>query len=64
MIVRPVGTKERLGNPKAKAAMDLEWNKLRDTEVWDVTWVREWVAAEAIVHEKEVHFGWRFWDLW
>ena len=62
LIVRPVGTKERLGNPKANAAMDKERGQLREKTVWDETVVREWadVAREAIEQKKEVHFGWLF----
>ena len=59
LIVRPVGSKERLANPKAKLAMDKEWDQLRAKDVWDETIVREWadVAAEAIKEKREVHYG-------
>ena len=41
LIVRPVGSKERQLNPKARAAMEKEWQQLRDKEFWDESVVRE-----------------------
>ena len=62
LIVRPVGTKERLSNPNAMKAMQKEWDALRTKQVWDEGEVREWesVAQEAIEQQRTVHFGWLF----
>ena len=59
MVVRSVGRKEMLANPKALAAMDAEWNKLLNQTVWDMSTVREYddVVAEAKTNRVKVHFG-------
>ena len=47
---------------EAKAAMDKEWKRLRDKNVWDERGVREWddVRAEAKRKGQEVHIGYIF----
>ena len=62
LIARPVGSSERQTDPRAKAAMDKEWQTLRDKEVWDESDVREWdtVAEQAVANGEEKHFGWLF----
>ena len=40
LVARSVNKAEYLSNPDAKAAMDLEWNKLRDKTCWDESGVR------------------------
>ena len=62
-VARPVGKKEIGENSAAKAAMDKEWNNLKEKEVWDLESVREWssVAHEAALLKestgKDVNFG-------
>ena len=64
LIARPVGSSERQSDPRAKAAMDKEWQTLRDKDVWDETDVREWDAvAEEAVANGEKHFSWLFWNM-
>ena len=41
-VARPVDRKERAANPKAKAALDKEWNKLINQDCWDYKSVRDW----------------------
>ena len=40
-VARPVGRKEMLSNPKAKAAMGAEWSKLIQKGVWRFATVRD-----------------------
>ena len=51
-------------NPKAVAALEKEWKKLRDMGCWDQSKVREWrdVAAEAKRDGTKVHVG-RIFDI-
>ena len=58
-IARPVKGKEVNSNPAARAALDLEWSKLRAKKVWDETTVREKheVIADARRSRMTVHFG-------
>ena len=58
LVARPVGKKEVQGNPKAKAALDKEWLKLVNAEVW-LPKPREWndVANEAKRMNKTIHVG-------
>ena len=49
-VARLVSKQEVAANPKAKAAMDKEWNNLRDKGVWDEKRVRE---CRDIVSEAE-----------
>ena len=48
-VARPVGRKEMLRTPAVLIARDAEWQRLNDTQVWDIRSVREWktVAREA-----------------
>ncbi|CAE7497332.1 NaCP60E, partial [Symbiodinium natans] len=59
LVARPVGRREILEDPKAQAALDVEWNKLMVKKAWDMGSVREWkdVSDEAIKKGKKVHVG-------
>ena len=50
--------KEREENPAAKAALELEWNKLRKVGCWDESKVRE---KQSVIDEYrgkgKCHFG-------
>jgi hypothetical protein len=61
-VARPVGKAEIAKTPAAKAAMDIEWERLRKKKVWNESLVREWgdVAAEARRKGEEIHFGYLF----
>ena len=63
-VARPVPRKEAKLDPKAFAALEKEWKKLRDLGCWDQTRVREWrdVAAEAKREGTKVHVG-RIFDI-
>ena len=63
-VARPVPRKEAKVTPKAFAALEKEWKKLRDLGCWDETKVREWreVAAEAKRKEIKLHVG-RVFDI-
>eukprot|EP00975_Prorocentrum_lima_P047265 9883593-Prorocentrum_lima.AAC.1 len=41
-VARSCSLKEALTNPKAKAALDKEWDRLRSINTWDESNVREW----------------------
>ena len=41
-VARSVTKREALSNPKAKASLDKDWNKLRCQEYWNEKLVREW----------------------
>ena len=65
-VARPVGNKEVQANPKAKAAMDAEWARLRAVlrpdgklGVWDESSVREWrdVKKDALRAGQKAHCG-------
>ena len=65
-VARPVGKGELKSNPKARAAMDAEWARLRAIPrpdggfgAWDESRVREAseVRAEAKAQGVKVHFG-------
>ena len=58
-VARPVGKKEIQENPKAKAALQKEWDRLRQAGCWDETKVRSWreVAAEARQKGETHHVG-------
>ena len=58
-VARPVDRKERVANPKAKVALDKEWNKLITQGCWDYATVREWsdVSAEAGKTGAVAHVG-------
>ena len=58
-VARPVGKKEIAGQPKARDAMEKEWKRLWDKDVWDASTVREWndVFAEARRKNVDAHMG-------
>ncbi len=62
LVARPVTKKEIEKNPKAQAAMDAEWNRLKEKNVWDMSVVRDLkdVAWQAREKGKEIQFGWLF----
>ncbi|WP_288992890.1 hypothetical protein [uncultured Marinobacter sp.] len=62
LVARPVTKKEIDRNPKAQAAMDAEWNRLKEKNVWDMSVVRDLkdVAWQAREKGKEIQFGWLF----
>ena len=61
-VARPVGKKEMINQPEARAAMDKEWNRLRDKQVWDEDHPREWedVRRQATRDGQEIHMGYLF----
>ena len=58
-VARLVSKDEIARNPKAKAALDKEWENLRNRGVWDEKRVRECrdIVAEARREGKTVHLG-------
>ncbi len=60
-VARPVGKAEIALEPKAREALDKEWDLLKGKTVWDLDpdGVFEWrdVAAKARREGREVHFG-------
>ena len=58
-VARLVSKEEVARNPKAKAALDKEWDNLRNKGVWDEKRVRECrdIVAEARRNNKTVHLG-------
>ena len=58
-VARPVAKKEIERTPKAQAALDKEWNALRNAGVWDETKVFEWsaVANAARARGEKAHVG-------
>ena len=58
-VARPVGKQEIASTPAAQAAMQKEWDKLRNLKTWDEKEVREWqtVASEARATKHTVHVG-------
>eukprot|EP00975_Prorocentrum_lima_P021787 4589902-Prorocentrum_lima.AAC.1 len=48
-VARTCSLKEADNNPKARAALDKEWERLRSINTWDESTVREWkdVARDA-----------------
>ena len=63
-VARPVTKQEARSNAKAMAALDKEWNKLRNMNCWDETLVEEWsvVASRAKRSGTKVHIG-RIFDI-
>ena len=61
-VARPVNKAELNSHPKAREAVDKEWDRLREKKVWDEDFVREWddVRAESKRTGKEVHMGYLF----
>ena len=60
MVSRPVGRKEMMEDPDAKASMRNEWLGQHKQGVYDFSIVREYddVVAEAKREGKEVQFTW------
>ena len=58
-VARLVSKEEVARNPKAKAALDKEWDNLRNNGVWDEKRVRECrdIVAEARRSNETVHLG-------
>ena len=58
-VARLVSKDEIASNPKAKAALDKEWENLRNKGVWDEKRVRECrdIVAEARRNGQTVHLG-------
>ena len=61
-VARTVGKQEMLTHPKAIAAMESEWTRLRqqgDRGVWDESMVCEWsdVKAQAMKNGQTAHMG-------
>ena len=56
-VARPVKRKEIDETPKAQAALDEEWNRLKSIGTWNEDGVREWneVAEEARQANKKIH---------
>ena len=61
-VARAVNKTEMAANPKAKAAMQAEWDALRSRKLWDESIVREWddVAAEARANGVDANLGYLF----
>eukprot|EP00969_Alexandrium_andersonii_P109718 4839906-Alexandrium_andersonii.AAC.1 len=49
-VARPVGKKEILENPKAQAALKVEWDRLRSIGTWDEAAVEEWSVVRKRQH--------------
>ena len=64
LVARPVTKAERAVNPKARASLDKEWNKLMLQEVWEMDLVRSWkdVSREAQSTGEVTHVG-RIFDI-
>ena len=58
-VARPVSHKERREQPKAQAAMQKEWDNLRNKGCWDENNPREWnqLRKEARLQGKTIHIG-------
>eukprot|EP00975_Prorocentrum_lima_P054829 11494204-Prorocentrum_lima.AAC.1 len=58
-VARSCSLKEALSNPKAKAALDREWDRLRSINTWNENEVREWseVAQKARHSSSPAHMG-------
>ena len=58
-VARPVGKKEIAQEPKAKKAVDAEWQRLRDIHTWNEGAVREWQDVARECHRKgtKAHVG-------
>ncbi len=59
LVHTPVPIEKTLRIPKARAALDEEWQKLDNKPAWDLKKVRPkaQVMAEAQAKKKKVHFG-------
>ena len=61
-VARPVSKKEVSVTPKAKAAVQAEWDRLASKKAWDTSVVKEWstLANEARAKGTKIHFGYVF----
>ncbi len=59
LVARPVNKSEIASEPKAKKAMDSEWERLRSRGTWDESKVKEWreVSAKAKSENRKIHVG-------
>ena len=59
LVARPVNRKEIRANPKAQAALDVEWEKLVKKSAWLYDTVEEWskISSGAKKSGKKVHVG-------
>ena len=59
LVARPVGKRELESSVEAMAAMKVEWDRLYNGGVFDLTTVREWdeVAAEYRDRDETCHMG-------
>ena len=62
LVARPVGEREIREQPLAQAAMDAEWQRLRDKGVWDEHEAFEWddIRRQAKKNGETVHMGYLF----
>eukprot|EP00975_Prorocentrum_lima_P058500 12271059-Prorocentrum_lima.AAC.1 len=58
-VARTCSLKEADKNPKARAALDKEWERLKSINTWDESTVREWrdVAKDARFKGEGAHVG-------
>jgi hypothetical protein len=61
-VAQPISRKEVARIPAAKAAMQVEWDRLFQKQVWDIASVAEWsdVAEKARKDNETVDFGYVF----
>ena len=61
-VAQPISRKDVARIPAAKAAMQVEWDRLFEKKVWDIASVMEWddVAGKARRSGKTVDFGYVF----
>ena len=57
MVARSVGRKEMLSHPRAIAAMNKEWDRLRGKGVWDEKAVESWSKVKKQYSDSAVHIG-------
>ena len=51
-VARPVSPREISSNPDAWKAMEKEWKRLRDQNVWDEEHPRDWIEVRREAQEK------------
>ena len=58
-VARPVSKQERQSNPKAQAAIQKEWDRLRDIGCWAESQMHEWsdLARWAEAREIDLQVG-------
>ena len=57
-VARPVGSKEVAKTPKAQAALQVEWQRLKDMVCWNETKVREWARFQPRANEPARKLTW------